>query len=142
MRHLAFAISLAITPTASLADPILNTDWQLLAIDGTLVAASVTASMQIAADGQITGNAPCNSFGAQNMGQLPAFSLGPIRATRMACDNLADEQAFFDALAVMETLQPDGDRNLVLTGPDDRSMEFVADRTDTLTTCKTCPKAE
>lgn len=142
MRHLALAICLAMTPNASLAEPIQDFDWQLLAIDGTLVDASVTASLRIDADGQITGSAPCNSYGAQNMGLLPTFKLGPIRTTRMACDSLADEQTFFDALAVMETLEPDGDRNLVLTGPNGRSMEFVPDRTDTLTTCKTCPKAE
>jgi heat shock protein HslJ len=142
MRHLALAICLAMTPAASLAEPIQNFDWQLLAIDGTLVDASVTASLRIDADGQITGKAPCNSYGAQNMDLLPAFKLGPIRATKMACDNLLEEQAFFDALALMDTLGPDGDRNLVLTGPNGRSMEFVLDRMDNLTTCKTCPRTE
>ena len=146
MRRLAlafgFAQSLAMTPLATLAEPIQTFDWQLLAIDGLRVDASVTASLRIDATGQVTGKAPCNSYAAQNAAELPAFRLGPIRATRMACDKLTEEQVFVDALALMETMELDGDRTLILTGPKDRSLEFVLDRTDSLTTCKTCPTAE
>jgi len=146
MRPLALAFglaqSLAVTPLATLAEPMQALDWQLLAIDGLLVGASVTASLRIDAAGQVTGKAPCNSYAAHNAAELPAFQLGPIRATRMACDRLAEEQAFFDALALMETMALEGDRTLILTGPEDRSMEFVLDRTDSLTTCKTCPPRE
>lgn len=148
MRRLALAFglslahSLAMTPVASLADPIQAVDWQLLAIDGLRVDASVTASLRLDAEGQVTGKAPCNSYGAQNAAALPAFRLGGIRATRMACDKLAEEQVFFDALALMENMELNGDRNLILTGPDGRSLEFVVDRTDSLTTCKTCPPTE
>lgn len=146
MRALALASGLAnsliMTPLATLAEPIRALDWQLLAIDGRLVGASVTASLRIDAAGQVTGKAPCNSYAAKNAAELPAFQLGPIRATRMACDKLAEKQAFFDALALMQTMQMDGDRTLILTGPEDRSMEFVLDRTDSLTACKTCPRAE
>ena len=129
-------------PLASLAEPIQDLDWQLLAIDGLLVDASVTASLRIDAEGQVTGRAPCNSYAAQNAGELSAFRLGPIRATRMACDKLAEEQVFFDALALMQTMEMDGDRTLILTGPEGRSIEFVLDRSDSLTTCKTCPTEE
>lgn len=146
MRRLALAFglaqSLAMTPLASLADSIDAFDWQLLAIDGLRVDASVTASLRIDAEGQVTGKAPCNSYGARNAAALPAFRLGGIRATRMACDKLAEEQVFFDALALMENMELDGDSNLILTGPDGRSMEFVVDRADSLTTCKTCPPTE
>lgn len=146
MRPLALAFglahSLAMTPLASLADPIQAVDWQLLAIDGRRVDASVTASLRLDAEGQVTGKAPCNSYGAQNAAMLPAFRLGGIRATRMACDKLAEEQVFFDALALMQSMELDGDSNLILTGPDGRSMEFVLDRTDSLTICKTCPPTD
>ncbi len=33
----------------------------------------------------------------------------------------------------------DGSRNLILTAPDGRSLEFVTDRMKCLTVCKTCP---
>jgi heat shock protein HslJ len=140
--RLALAFGLAMTPLASLAEPIQDVDWQLLAIDGLPVDMSATASLRIDATGQISGQAPCNSYGAQNTAELPAFRLGPIRATRMACDKLAEEQVFFDTLALMDSIKMDGDRNLILTGEGGRSLEFVLDRTDGLTTCKTCPPTQ
>ncbi|CAN1575165.1 HslJ Heat shock protein [Paracoccaceae bacterium] len=142
MRRFVFAFALAMSPVASPAEPIQDFEWRLLAIDGLLVDASVTTSLRIDAAGQVTGQASCNSYGAQNGAELPAFSLGPIRATRMACDKLTEEQVYFDALALMETMALDGDRTLILTGPQGRSMEFVLDRLDSLTTCKTCPPTE
>ena len=142
MRHFIFAFALAMTPVASPAEPIQEVDWQLLAIDGVLVDPAVTASLRIDAAGQVTGKAPCNSYGAQNTAELPAFSLGPIRATRMACPNLAEEQVYFDTLALMETMALDGPKSLVLTGPEGRSMEFSLASVSSLPDCKTCPPTE
>ena len=138
MRRYVFAFALAMIPVASHSQTIQDLDWQLLAIDGVLVDASVTASLRIDAAGQVTGQAPCNSYGAQNTAELPAFSLGPIRATRMACDKLAEEQVYFDTLALMETMALDGTKNLVLTGPEGRSMEFTLASVSSLPDCKTC----
>ncbi len=139
---LALAFALAMTPVASPAGTLQDADWQLLAIDGVLVDASVTASLRIDAAGQVSGKAPCNSYGAQNVAELPAFRLGPIRATRMACPKLAEEQVFFDTLALMETMALDGPKTLVLTGPEGRSMEFVLASVSSLPDCKTCPPTE
>ncbi|HMS94327.1 MAG TPA: META domain-containing protein, partial [Tabrizicola sp.] len=69
---------------------------------------------------------------------LPELTLGRVRATRMACDKLADEQAFFDTLALMQQAAMDGEWNLILTGPDGRNMEFLMARMNSLTICKTC----
>ncbi len=124
------ALSLAMSPTnATAQDP----DWQLLAIDGKRVEMSATL---IVSDDGLGGKAPCNSWAAANRAALPALSILGIRATRMACADLADEQLFFVTLTQMDRLDQTG-ANLILTGPGGRSMEFVTDSTDAA--CTTCP---
>ena len=135
-RLMPLALALAMVPAmASAQDPatkIAGIDWQLLAIDGQETDAPAT--MRLEADGTLAGSAPCNRWSTMNRATLPDLSLGGIRATRMACDRLDDEQKFFEALAAMTSMALDGDRNLVLNGPDGRSMEFVIERP----VCKTC----
>jgi heat shock protein HslJ len=139
MRRLLLALALLMTPSVATAREISGIDWQLLAIDQQVVGFDIVATFRIETDGTITGKAPCNRYGSVNGAALPALSLGGIRATRMACDRLAEEQAFLDALSVMTTATPEGSANLILTGPDGRSMEFVLDRMNSLTRCLTCP---
>jgi heat shock protein HslJ len=136
-RLLAAVLMIGLPPAPARADQIIGRDWQLLAIDGVVVPAGPT--LRIEADGTTGGKAPCNAWSARSSADLPALALGPIRATRMACDRLAEEQAFFDALARMTAVDPQGYRTLVLTGADGRSMEFVYDRMNSLTVCTTCP---
>jgi heat shock protein HslJ len=129
------ALASCITPVLS-AEPIIGIDWQLLAIDGQVT--DTTATLRMDDAGNVSGRAPCNRWFATTAAPLPAFQLTGIGATRMACDDLAKEDAFFDALSDMQSAALDGDRNLILTAPDGRSMEFVQDRTYSLTVCKTC----
>lgn len=144
--RLALALSLVLTATAALAqtsvsniaEGVQDRDWQLLAIDGTLLAADVSASLRFTADGRVMGQAPCNGFSAENRAALPELSLGPITATKMACATLADEVSFFSALAAMQLARLEGDQTLILTGPDGHSLEFVTDQAQGQTACKTC----
>jgi heat shock protein HslJ len=138
MRHL-LALVLAVFPAMANAQDMTGLDWQLLAIDQEVVGFDIVATLRIEVDGTITGKAPCNSYGSRNTATLPALSIGGIRATRMACDKLKEEQTFFDALSVMTEARMEGAKNLVLTGPDGRMMEFVLDRMNSLTICTTCP---
>jgi heat shock protein HslJ len=131
MRRLLI-LALTLLPSMSPAQTITGVDWQLLAIDGQVTDAPAT--LRIGSDGTLAGAAPCNRWSAMNTATLPALTLGPIRATRMACDRLDDEQAFLAALSAMTAMALDGQRNLVLTGPDGRSMEFGRDQT----VCRTC----
>lgn len=139
MRHL-ITLAFSVIPAMSTAQTPIGIDWQLLAIDGILFDAR--ASLRIEADGAMRGRAPCNIWGSSNRAALPKLKLGAIRATRMASDRMAEEQAFFDALALMTDARLDDSRTLILTGPDGRSMEFVTYRTASQTTCKTCPPEE
>lgn len=146
MRLFPLAALVAMTATAACAldpdrapdpDPG-GIDWHLLAVDGQVI--DYIASLRIEADGTLGGQAPCNRWSSQNTADWPDLALGGIRATRMACDRLADEQAFFAALARMTRLEMDGERTLILIGPEGRRLEFVRDRTDDgQTVCKTCP---
>jgi heat shock protein HslJ len=128
---------LVVAPVMASAQTYTDAYWQLLAIDGTRTEARAT--LRIDKDNVLAGAAPCNRWSANNGSDLPALALGAIRSTRMACDRMAEEKAFFDALALMTTVALDGERNLILTGPDGRTMEFVPDKADSaVEACKTC----
>lgn len=125
-------LALTLLPSMTPAQTVTEIEWQLLAINGAVTESGTT--LRIEADGTLAGAAPCNRWSSANAATLPALQLRGIRATRMACDKLAEEQVFFDVLSAMTAMALDGDRNLVLTGPDGRSMEFVVERT----VCRTC----
>jgi heat shock protein HslJ len=136
MRLLPLLAALAMTATAAQARDATGIEWRLLAIDGKVV--DIPATLTLDAAGRIAGKAPCNRYFGQNGASLPDLSLGGVAATRMACDRLADEQVYFDRLAAMTRAEMRGTGNLVLTGPDGRSMEFVRDPMNSLTRCLTC----
>jgi heat shock protein HslJ len=139
MRLLALAAAFAMTPLAASAESLTGTDWQLLAIDGLFV--EIPATLRLDEPGSISGKAPCNRFSGRNQSKFPELKLQAIASTKMACDRLAEEQVFFQALGLMDRLDLDGS-NLVLTAPDGRSMEFVREPANSLIVCKTCPPTE
>ncbi len=75
-----------------------------------------TASLSFAADGAVSGQAPCNRFFASNAATLPAVSLQALGATKMACPDLAAETAYFEALSSMQRAEVD-QGHLYLIGP-------------------------
>jgi heat shock protein HslJ len=137
MRFLSVLAALAMTAacTAEAQDPA-GVDWQLLAIDGKVV--DIPATLTIDSSGRVSGKAPCNSFTGHSTAALPDLKLGRVAATRMACDKLAEEQVFFDALTTMTRLERMSESALVLTGPDGRSMEFARGPISRQTPCTTC----
>ncbi len=142
MRRLPFAavclvVASAMAPVTALAQTYTDAYWQLLAMDGTRT--EVRATLRIDTDNVLAGAGPCNRWSVNNRADLPALLLGGIRATRMACDRMSEEMGFFDTLGAMTGVALDGARNLILTGPDGRSMEFVPDGADPMAEdCKTC----
>lgn len=140
MRRLLFATCLAIAPLSAFASAVEGVDWHLRAMDGQRV--EVSATFRIEADGTVGGQAPCNRYGTTNAAALPAVKLGPIAATRMACDRLDLEQAFFDILAGIDMLALGGDQALILTGPEGHSLEFVRDPMLDPAACMTCTPPE
>lgn len=123
MRLLPLLAGLAMTACTAQAEDPTGVTWALRALDGQPV--DIPATLTLGPDGAVSGKAPCNSYGGRNKATLPEMKLSPLRATRMACDRLADEKVYFDALSSMTRLERTDDRTLVLTGPDGRSMEFT-----------------
>lgn len=80
------------------------------------------ATILFGADGVVSGDGPCNHWTANQPAPYPWFHLGPIVATRRACDKLADETRFFGALAKMTLSNLQGDR-LILK--DDAGLQMV-----------------
>jgi heat shock protein HslJ len=115
------ALTACITPVHS-EEPVPSGPWYLATLNGKSFSASAILSFD--ADGHAVGQAPCNRFSATNGATYPALALTEITATEMACDALAEESRFFQALAAMTAARlQDADR-LLLTGPDGQTMVF------------------
>ena len=59
------------------------------------------ATIRFPEEGQIAGDAPCNSFSATQGVAYPWFKAGPIAATKRACPELEAETLFFQTLSEM-----------------------------------------
>jgi heat shock protein HslJ len=104
------AACLCLIATPALAqDPV---TWRLVSLNGADFGASAT--MSFLPDGTLQGDGPCNSYGGQLAALPPEWSLGPVRATRMACDALEAEAAFFAALSDADQAVAQADTLLLL----------------------------
>jgi heat shock protein HslJ len=119
---LSFA-ALAACVTPALSDEIQGVDWHLVGLEGQQVAWN--ASLRLDGD-KVTGKAPCNRFFGTNAADLPAVGVTALGATKMACPDLAAEDAFFAALQAMQRAELD-QGHLFLIGPEGRIMEFARD---------------
>ena len=101
------------------ADP--SADYVLEGLDGRGFAAA--AVIRFPEEGQVTGRAPCNAFGGEQTAPYPWFELGPVRATRAACADMAAERAFFEALGAMTLAEVNGPV-VILSNEAGREMVF------------------
>lgn len=97
--------------------------WRLTELAGQPLSGGVTLSFAPA--DRIAGKAPCNRYAASMTAPYPAFKTGPILSTKMACPNLAEEDAFFTALAAMSQAEVSGD-TLILRDDTGTEMRFKA----------------
>lgn len=81
------------------------------------------ATIDISEAGRISGQAPCNQYFAEQKAPYPWFEVGPIGATRMACDALEAEQTFFETLSKMTLAEVSGGV-LILSNTDGSRMIF------------------
>lgn len=73
--------------------------------------------LTIGADGSISGQGPCNSYSANQTATPPAFAIGPMTSTRMACPaHKGLEGRYFQALQGATGITYDGGV-LKITGP-------------------------
>ncbi|QRZ15369.1 META domain-containing protein [Paracoccus methylovorus] len=74
--------------------------------------------MTIEADGSVSGQGPCNHYSAKQTAEPPAFALGPLTTSRMACAGNAGrlETRFFEALSAANGITYEGGV-LTIQGP-------------------------
>ncbi len=101
------------------ADP--DATYQLVEMDGAVF--NARASISFPEQGSVTGKGPCNSYGANQSAPYPWIEIGPIRATRAACSDLALESQFFAALTGMSQIEAFGD-TVILRDDEGREMIF------------------
>ena len=104
------ALVFALIPLAAHAA---DDGWPLTLVDG--VAPGYTATLALDQPGKVYGRAPCNRYSGPRRGDLPVFRVEAVMSTKMACPEMAAEQAFFDLLTLMEHAEQ-GDGVLTLTG--------------------------
>jgi heat shock protein HslJ len=124
-------VALAACVTPALSDEITGVDWHLVGLEGQ----DITWEASLRFDGdKVTGKAPCNRFFGTNTATLPAIGFGAMGATKMACPDLAAEDAFFAALQAMQRSELD-QGHLYLIEPEGRIMEFAKDPAEPCLSC-------
>ena len=121
---LAAPLALAACTQDQTASAFIDKDaiYQLAELDGRPFGARATISFPEA--GVISGQAPCNSYSAQQDAPYPWFDIGVMRSTRRACENMRAEQHFLGALGSMTLIEANGDI-VILRNDAKREMIFV-----------------
>ncbi|MDA3858075.1 MAG: META domain-containing protein [Roseovarius sp.] len=97
--------------------------WTLQSLDGRPFGARAT--LIFPEEGQIAGQAPCNSYSGQQTAPYPWFATTGIAATKRACPDLDAETRYLRALAEMTLVEVVGDI-LILSNDTGREMIFSA----------------
>ncbi len=85
-------------PPAAAPSPIGS--WRLASLGGKDVPASINTTLEIAADGKVSGRGGCNGFGGTATIQGRVIRFSRMVSTMMACepDKMTQEQRFFKTL--------------------------------------------
>ena len=78
--------------------------WKVVSVEERMM---VDATVEITA-GKISGKGGCNSYSAPAKFVRGMTEIGPVVATKMACDQLESEQAFFSALERARAFRVEG----------------------------------
>lgn len=98
--------------------------WRVTEIDGAPF--TERATLMFSPAGQISGDAPCNSYSASMTAPYPWFQTGPIRTTKKQCPDANAETLFLAALGQM-TLSEVLGNTLILSTPEGRTLILQAD---------------
>lgn len=112
MLRTAAAVALFLATGPAMAADLTGV-WTLTAIDGAEV--TFTTTLDLTEPGKLTGKAPCNNYSGRLNAEGDSFIPGPILSTKMACDGMAEEAAYLQALQMVDSVALEGDK-LTLTG--------------------------
>ncbi len=95
--------------------------WRLETLNGTPFPAPATIAFP--APGRVTGRAPCNGYSARQGAPYPWLEITALTSIKMACPQLAQENAFFAALS-RATISEVAGGTLILSNEDGLEMVF------------------
>lgn len=106
------------------ADGVQGAEWVVEDVSGAGIVDRSRVTMKFAPDGQLSGKAGCNGYGAGYDMTKDRLKVGPIRATRMACAPalMAQEAAFLDVLGAVAVFRLRSDGALVLSDSAGRTI--------------------
>ncbi|MEP1329720.1 META domain-containing protein [Pseudophaeobacter sp.] len=82
------------------------------------------ATLNLTTPGEISGQAPCNSYRAQQTAPYPWFEIKALATTRKACPALEQERTYLNALQSMSEAEIAGDV-LILRNDSGQEMIFT-----------------
>lgn len=97
--------------------------WVLQQLDGEVFDASAT--LVLAKGGDVSGQAPCNSYRGRQSAPYPWFQIDTLAATRSVCPALMAEVTYLQALQEMREAEVAGEV-LILRNSEGREMVFGA----------------
>ncbi len=102
--------------------------WRITQLNLDVVPARTAPVLSFGVDGRVSGTSGCNNFSAEYTLDGNRIALGPIAATKRACEAglMEQERRFFDILGSLYRASLDGDGLLVLEGTGDQRL--VAER--------------
>lgn len=103
--------------------------WRLVSMDGAEAAASITTTLEIAADGKVSGRGGCNNFAGSATIEGATIRFSRMASTMMACVNEAmdQERRFLDALGKARRWERQaGVERLTLLDDEGRALTVLA----------------
>lgn len=97
--------------------------WVLQQLDGEVFDASAT--LVLAKGGDVSGQAPCNSYRGSQTAPYPWFQIDTLATTRSVCPELMAEVTYLQALQEMREAEVAGEV-LILRNSEGREMVFRA----------------
>ncbi len=103
---------------------LLHGAWTVVEVAGAPVVAGSPVTLTFAPDGQIAGSTGCNSYGGAYTVHGEGLRLGPVHATKRACEPavMTVEGAFLGVLDQVRAFGLEADGTLVLSATDGRTI--------------------
>lgn len=111
-----FAFACAGSNQGDLRQQLIGTEWLLNDLAGTAVADDVRTTLKFGEEDRLTGHGGCNGYFGQIQWGESGIKIGPLGATRMACEGapMEQEDLYFQVLEKASEISRDGD-DLVIT---------------------------
>lgn len=123
------ACALGPDDTNEAAEPLFKRVWVAEEVQGVPVAPQVQSSLQVAADGKVSGHTGCNGYFGSVIIDGQAMSFGNLGSTRIACPEpaMSQEDRLLGALDGTRGYRLQNDTLLLLDGAGDTLVRFRAE---------------